>query len=266
MSSDALAALERDWSVRARRPHAAVVLRILLELEPDLAATGAASFTELLGYVTDPPAGAPVQHWRVTAALLRRLELDDLVPLAVLVALQPGLVAVARALDWGRGGPWPGREAFTADLLSTAWDVLRSVGGSTLAFPERTVLRRIRQRLAWQRQALRRRAERERPVADLELAEAADPDAARRPGWRPRTPGEATADLRLATLPVLDALSIALHEVSAGQLGRDDLAIVYAHRVLGYSLREIAVRSRLATTTVRLRCRRAEQLLCAPPA
>ncbi len=217
-----------------------MVLLELLSREPDLAATGATSLPELLTHVTGPPPGAMVPHWRVTAALVRSLEVDELVALGILVALQPGLRAVARQLDWGRGGPWPGRESFGGDLVSTAWDVLASVGGTTLAFPERTVLRRVRQRLAWQRRTVRRRTERERPVPDVELAGSSDPDVPRRPGWRPSVPGDAAVDVRLATLSVLDALSGALREARAVELSRSDVAIVYAHRVLGYSLRDIA--------------------------
>jgi DNA-directed RNA polymerase specialized sigma24 family protein len=241
------------------------VLAALLEREPDLVATGARSIPEVLEHVTDPPPGAPVPHWRVTAALLRCLDVDELVALALLVALRPGLIAVARQLEWGRGGPWPGREAFTSDLVSTAWDVIASVAGTTVPFPERTLLRRVRQRLARQRRAVQRRAERERPMADVEIAEAADREAERRPGRRPNARAEASCDVRVATLPVLDALSAALRDARDVDLPGADADLVYAHRVLGYSLREIAARSRMATTTVRLRCRRAEELLCALP-
>jgi DNA-directed RNA polymerase specialized sigma24 family protein len=260
MSAAAISTIGHDWSVRARRPHALEVLQALQREEPDLAATGAVTLIELFDQVSRPSTNATVPHWQVTAALLRRLDLDELIGVGLLVALRPGLIGVARQLDWGRGGPWPDAEAFASDLVSTAWDVLASVAGTTVAFPERTLLRRICQRLAWQRRVGRRRLERERLVADVELA---GDDDARRPGRRRAAPREPTCDLRLVTLPVLDALGVALSSVPAEELSAADVAIVYAHRVLGYSLREIAARSRLGTTTVRLRSRRAEEVLCA---
>lgn len=265
MAVGAFVGVTHEWAARARGGHAAVVLETLLAREVDLAATGVRSVPELLAHITDPPLGATVPHWRVTASLVRCFALDDLVGLTLLVALQPGLVAIGRQLDWGRGGPWTDSATFTADLVSTTWDVLASVAGSTVDYPERTVLRRVRQRLAWQRRAVRRRVERERPVADVELAGGDDPHTPRRPGWRPSVAGETAGDVRLTTLPVLDALGAALREVRGAELAAGDVAIVYAHRVLGYSLREIAARSSMPTTTVRLRCQRAEELLSTPP-
>ncbi len=262
MRADALERIERDWRARCRHASAAAVLEALREREPDVARLGASSWCELIDQLGRAAPDAAVPHWRVTAALLRCQDLGELVSLGLLVALRPGLLAVGRRLDWGRGGPWPGREDFIGDLVSTAWDVLVSVSGTTLEFPERTVLRRVRQRLAWQRLALRRRVERERPVPDVETADA-ECEPSRRPGRRPGL-GSGERDVRLATLPVLDALGGALEDVRDARLDRADVAIVYAHRVLGYSLREIAARTALATTTVRLRCRRAEALLCGP--
>jgi DNA-directed RNA polymerase specialized sigma24 family protein len=263
MPAAAISAIGHDWSVRSRRPHALEVLHALQRAEPDLAATGAVTLSELFEHVSRPPASACVPHWRVTAALLRRIELDELVGVGLLAALQPGLIAVARQLDWGRGGPWPDAEAFAGDLVSTAWDVLASVAGTTVPFPERTLLRRTRQRLAGQRRASRRRLEREHLVADVELAGDEVAAVARRPGQSRAAPPETSSDVRLATLPVLDALGGALSGVAAGELPVGDVAIVYAHRVLGYSLREIAARSRLGITAVRLRSHRAEEVLCA---
>lgn len=254
MTAAPICAVAHDWLVRSRRPHARAVLERLQALEPDLARTGAASLVELLAHVSDPPPDAPVPHWLVTAALVRRLEVDELVGVGILAALRPGLLAVARRLHWGRGGPWSGSDAFAGDLVSTSWDVLRSVAGTTLAYPERTVLRRVRQRLEWQRTALRRCTASERPVADVELMGRLVPVAVL---------AAACEDVRVTTLPVLDALGAALAATSRPGLPREDLALVFAHRVLGFSLREIASRQHLATTTVRLRSRRAEEVLCA---
>jgi len=252
----ALDAVSRDWADRARRAPAAEVLAQLLRHEPELAATGAATLEELVGHIGRPPAGSSLPHWRVTAALIRRLELDEVIALGLITALRPGLLAVARQLDFGRPG-WESRQSFAADLVTTTWDVLQSCAGSTLSFPERTVLRRVRQRLEVQRRAGRRRWERERPQADLEA-----PERRSRPG-RERQAATTAGDLRAATLPTLDALAIALSEVPASLIAPADVAVVYRHRVLGYSLREIAAQSHQATTTVRLRCRRAEEVLCA---
>ncbi len=269
MPTPPLDALSRDWLARVHRPPAGAVHAALVAAEPDLAATGAAGLAQLVAYLSEPPPGAAIPHWRVTAALIRQLRYDELVGLTLLVALRPGIVALGRRLDWGAGGPWPDQQAFVAELLSTTWHVLASVAGTTLEFPERTVLRRVGQRLAALRASARRRHERERPVAVFEPDEqwtghrGADGWAtleSAAPKLRAVEPG---ADLRLCTLSTLDALGAALGEVPESVLATRDVAIVYAHRVLGYSLREIAARSAQATTTVRLRCRRAEAVLCA---
>src|SRR5580704_17907000 len=104
MPTTAVTALEHDWSVRARRAPGPAVLAALIAAEPDIAATGVRSLPELVRYISAPPDGATVAHWRVTAALIRQLEFDELVGLGVLVALRPGLLAVGRQLDWGAGG------------------------------------------------------------------------------------------------------------------------------------------------------------------
>ena len=171
--------------------------------------------------------------------LVRQFHRDELVGLALLVRLTPGLLAVARSLEWGRTPPWCDAEALAADVVSTAWEVLARCAGTTMAYPERTLLRTIRRQLEAQRGAARRRSTHEEPAGER-ATEFSDPNP----------------------IPVLDELALALR-LHQPQLPLQDLQLIYRHRVLGLSFPELAAACGKSVGALEQRSFRAEATLCA---
>ena len=235
MDIAAISSLRRDWALRSRRPRADKVFEALVAAEPDLAAVGARDLASLVRALSEPPLCCAVSHWQIASALLRQFELDRLVGLGLLSSLVPGLVRIGRSLDWGRGGPWDDVEAFACELLATAWSVLARMAGETVDYPERCALDRVRAALCDQRRTARRQQARLRCVS-LSSPPPGRPKA--RPGR-----GEEGADWELEDpqpLSVLESLAMALGSIGPTALSPGDVRLIFAHRVLGYSLREIA--------------------------
>ena len=236
MDLPAISNMHGEWKRRSRSKAADALFARLVSLEPDLARVGARSLADLIDgqqrlFDTEP--------WKVTSALIRQFPLDELVGLALLVRLSPGLLGVARALDWGRCPPWYDAEALSADVVSTAWEVLHHHGGTSLDYPERTILRAIRRRLESERAKSRQRSNCEQPAGDR-TNDLCDP----------------------APIPVLDELAMALR-LHEPQLPLRDLELIFRHRVLGLTFREIAAVSDMSVSAIEQRSYRAEAALCA---
>lgn len=235
MDLSAITNLKNEWKRRSRSKHADAVFSRLVVNEPVLNGAGLRSLADL----ARSQQGLFEEPWEVTAALVRQFALDELVGLALLVRLSPGLLATAREFDWGRTPPWSSAEALAADVVSTGWEVLAQYGGTTLAYPERTILRTIRRRLGSQRSAARRRSLREQ-LAGGGADDFSDP----------------------APIPVLDELALALR-LHKSQVPRRDLQLIFDHRVLGLTFREIAAASGVSVSAIEQRSYRAESALCA---
>ena len=248
MHANAIAAIRAEWARRSRSPHAAAVLDQLVAAEPELAAVAATSLEGLFAALEQPGAST-TQHWRVVAALIRRFETDELVGLGLVAALSPALLRVARRLDWGHGGPWTDAQSFAADLISETWFVLSDMAGQSFDYPERAIVDRLRRRLAHHRSRFQAGQQREAPTEASTLEGSAN--------RRDRFLGEP----RRAT--TLDALAVALTDFAAHPVGRDDLRLVFATRVLGYSIAELAARGEGCRRTLEYRRVRAEAALCA---
>lgn len=200
-----------------------------------------------------------VEHWDLTSALIRQFHTSELVGLGLLNALLPGLVHVAHTLSWGRDGPWQDPEAFAADLLTTAWTVLETMGGSSVAYPERRVLDRVRRQLGHQREAAHRHAQRAWPISSQPSVRLARPGLARYP-----IRDQVLDCEEVHPISVLESLAIALERVGGVEIPREDAKLLFAHRVLGYSLAELAAQSGEKIAALKYRRRRAEAILCMP--
>jgi hypothetical protein len=261
MHAHAIASVRAEWLSRSRSPRAAAVFDRLVAAEEVLAGAGASSLHELFASLERAggtaaagagqvgAVGGATPHWEIVAALIRRFDTDELVGLGLVAALSPGLLKVARRLDWGQGGPWPDAQCFAADLVSETWLVLREAAGTTLAYPERTVIDRLRRRLAHRRSSFQQATQREAPSDDAALAETVD-----------RQPGTWSEPRRGSTL---ESLAAALAGVDHPVLRREDVRLVFETRVLGYSIAELAQRGAGCRRTLELRRCRAEALLCA---
>ena len=238
MDIHAITQLRREWEYDSRSRRAQILLEKLTALEPDLAAVGAGSLSELYATAQSRGSGCHLEPWRLTAALLRQFELNDLVGVGLLANLRPGMLMVGRRLEWGKSAPWQDAQAFGCDLVETTWEVLGSLVGSTVAYPERTVLRLARQHLESQRSAARRRQSREVPLqCDLD--------------WIDPKP-----------LPVLEELALALR-VRRAEITPRDHDLIHAHRILGLTFPELAASMGASVEALEQRCHRAEAALCA---
>lgn len=221
--------LARDWETRRRSPASQDALQALARSEPDVARVRAADLGDLVealigssGTTRQPCRGRPERDCAAALfrAMLRSGRVHPMVPRALVQALLPGLVGVARRLTWGKGGEWESRGAFFVDAIATAWEVVEEWSGQDRAYAVLDVLSAVRCRL-------RRRIRRHH---DLRLSEQLAWDDERRS--EPATNSASDAE----------ELARAI-ERERRQLDAGDAAVLYAHRVLGYSLSELSARS-----------------------
>jgi hypothetical protein len=227
--TDTLRPIDRladDWEARRRSQASKDALRALARVEPEVARVGANNLGDLVeALVGSPTAGCREgrgheERERAAAlfrATLRSGRVHPLVSRALVQALVPGLVGIARRLAWGEGGEWPSQGAFFVDTVATAWEVVEEWCGQDRSYAVLDVLSAIRCRL-------RRRIRRHH---DLQRSERLASD-----------------DERLSESPAAggsDAEELARAiERERRQLDAGDAAVLYAHRVLGYSLSELS--------------------------
>jgi hypothetical protein len=217
--------------------------RALVTREPDLARLEVADLGDLLVLLRSARGRAERERAAgVVQALLRSQDAHPLVARAVLQALVPGLVGVARRLSWGQGGDWTDGAAFFTDLVATTWEVIVSWAGEDRPYAVLDLLSAVRCRL--RRELLRHKAQRQR--LNLGLGEE-----------------DALAAVGEAGATDLERLASAIEDLWGRGLDPADAAVVYANRVLGQPLSDLARRS--GRTRRQLSgCRdRAEKALCA---
>lgn len=229
MTDAALRPIDRltaDWRSRSRSPDSRDALRLLARVEPAVADLSVGDLGELVDRlrssvdVADRTSAA-----RVVRAMLRSQAVHPLVPRAVLQAILPGLVAVARRLSWGSGGDWNGGGAFFVDLVTTAWEVIVDWAGQDRDYAVLDLLSAIRCRL--RRQLLNHRAGSDRVVVGLDV-EVLPPVP-----WR-----NGSSDL--------DELAKTIEDMTGNGLDPIDAAVLYGNGILGMSLTELSRMSGLS--------------------
>jgi hypothetical protein len=213
--------LDRDWAAQRRSSASRTALRRLADAEPAIAEVGAVDLGDLVAALRGDRDRRAFDRGRAPAllqAMLRSQHVHPLVPRAILQAILPGLVSIARRLSWGSGGEWDDGGAFFVDALTTAWEVIVEWSGEDRDYAVLDILSAVRCRL--RRQLLRHRARIERTIPS------ADPDVAI------ATPRVGQSDL--------DELARAIDDVTGHGLDAADAAVLYAHRVLGYTMTELA--------------------------
>jgi hypothetical protein len=235
--------LSAEWERTGRSREGREALRALAAAEEVVARLGAGDLAGLVAALRRARGRRGREEAaRVLQAMLRSQDVHPLVPRAILQALLPGLINVARRLSWGRGGDWSDGGAFFADVVATAWEVIAAWSGEDRDYAVLDLLSAVRCRV--RRQLVGQRTARERLVLGL-----ADDD---RLLCRP-CPGATD----------LDRLAWAIEEMSGRGLDPADAAVLYGNRVLGLSIAEL---TRLSGKTRRqLECRRerAQGALCA---
>ena len=231
MDIAAITSLNTAWRAAATSRRATAVLDELLAREPVLRAIQPGSFSAIYAAATE--GNSP---WLVTEALVRQFWLDELVGLGLLNHLRRGMVQLARRFDWGLDAPWNSTDVLGTEIVSRTWRALAGAGGTTVAFPERTILERVRKSLDEERRTDRRR--RAYCATATRVEDAADPT--------PR--------------PLLEELAFGLRHC-APELSRADRALLYAHRVAGFTFPEIAQAWGVQAATLQQRSHRAEERL-----
>ncbi len=154
---------------------------------------------------------------RLVRVLLREADADPFICRMLVQVLVPGLVMVAGKLRWGRGGEWQDGEDFFAELVSTTWLVLREWSGQDRPYAALDLLSAIRCRL---RRQLFRSKELGGRAALL-------------------APDEAAAGAS-RTETDLDELARTLIDLHRDGMRPEEVQILYAHHVMGYSMAELA--------------------------
>jgi hypothetical protein len=218
-----------EWSSIGRSPAAVRLLRIVAGRDRGLALL-------VVGTDHDPPScptpydvvehmrGAKGRRQREEAArlvrvMLREAEADPFVTRMLVQVLIPGLVTVAGKLQWGRGGEWRDGEEFFGELVSTTWQVVQEWAGQDRPYAVLDLLSAVRCRL--RRQLFRSKdvGWRSTPLAP-ESGETAIPTA------RPETD--------------LEELARMLIDLHGEGMRPDEVQVLYAQHVLGYSMAELA--------------------------
>ncbi len=177
---------------------------------------------------------------RLVRVLLREADADPFICRMLVQVLLPGLVVVAGKLQWGRGGEWRDGEEFFAELLSTTWLVLREWSGQDRPYAALDLLSAIRCRLRRQLFRSKELGGRSMPLGP----EAADEGSVR-------------------TETDLEELARLLIELHRDGMRPEEVQVLYAHHVLGYSMAELAALTGRDRRALYARRDRGQRRLCA---
>ncbi|MHB1585248.1 MAG: hypothetical protein ACYC0E_16025 [Acidimicrobiales bacterium] len=233
--------LTAEWRATSRSPESRRAARLLASVEEPVAALAVDDLGELVDALRRARGtGQRASAALVLRAMLRSQSVHPLVPRAVLQAMLPGLVTVARRLSWGAGGDWADGAAFFGDVLTTAWEVITDWAGEDRGYAVLDLLSAIRCRL--RRQLLRQRSSHQRVVYGVDL--------------------DAMGPRSVCSTTDLDELARAIDDLTGRGLEPTDAAILYGSRVLGLTVSELSSLSGLSRHQLDDRRHRAVQRLC----
>jgi hypothetical protein len=217
MDSPTIQRLRSEWLALGTAPPSRAACYRLAESEPVVAGLEVRDLAEL---ITALPLSSDRlsrhQAAAVIAAMLRSADVDALIPRAIIQALIPGVLALSRRIDVA-GGPWCDLDAFYGDAISALWELTMSWSGANRPYAAGDLLSAVRTRLRTLQASEHRHRSRQTGTPD-----ALDSLSA----WSGRT-GE-------------ELLAAALADATGNSLNVGDAAILYATRVLGMSLGEVA--------------------------
>jgi hypothetical protein len=246
--------LNTEWRTLGRSAGAVRALHRLAERDPDLSLLvhGAAGGQATL----PPPCPAPcdlIEHMRqatgnrgreeaaaLIRVMLREAPLDPLVIRFLIQALLPGLLTIAARLRWGQGGDWDDGSEFFSETLSTTWMVVTDWAGQDRPYAVLDLLSAIRCRM--RRQLFRARDLRQQQVQ--------------------MTSGVAEPRAR-TTETDLEVLARTLIDLRQAGMRAEDVEVLYAHSVLGFSIAELALSTGRDRRSLYARRDRGRRRLCA---
>jgi hypothetical protein len=241
--------LNTEWQTLGRSKRSVQALQQLAQHDAALAR---------LVFGADPPAPCPtpfdlIEHMRrargrrnreeaadLVRIMLRQAGLNPLIPRFLLQAMIPGMVVVATRLQWGEGGDWEDGNEFFSELLSTAWVVVRDWSGQDRPYAVLDLLSAIRCRM--RRQLLRAKDRRQL-----------------------HTPlGPAVTDgLEARHETDLEVLARLLIELRRSGMRSEEVEVLYAQHVLGFSIAELALLTGRDRRALYSRRDRGRQRICA---
>jgi DNA-directed RNA polymerase specialized sigma24 family protein len=230
----AIEQLNTEWRTLGRSEGAVRALRLLADRDPALArlaqgstpadgrSEGALPVCRNLWDLVEHMRQAAGTRGREEAArmirvMLRESQLDPLIARCLIQALLPGLLTVAKRLRWGQGGEWEDGSEFFSEALSTTWTVLFEWSGQDRPYAVLDLLSAIRCRM--RRQLFRARDLQQQQVQmTLGLNE-------------PRAVHAETD---------LEVLARTLIDLRHDGMRAEDVEVLYAHHVMGFSIAELA--------------------------
>ncbi|HEY1830051.1 MAG TPA: hypothetical protein VGG38_07410 [Acidimicrobiales bacterium] len=245
-----IAQLKTEWRSLGRSPQAVSALHALADRDPVIARlvfgsgpTAPACRTAYDLVEVMHQASGRVQ--REAAAellriLLREADAHELVPRILVQALLPGLIRVAAKLQWGRGGEWADGGDFFGDLLSTTWMTIEEWSGQDRPYAVLDLLNAVRCRL--RRQLMRSKDLSQHTTTLTERH---------------------TIQLSADSETDLELLTRRLIELKSEGMPVDDIEVLYAHHVLGYTLKELAEVTGYDRRAMAARRDRGQRRLCA---
>jgi hypothetical protein len=172
--------------------------------------------------------------------MLREAPGDALIARFLIQALLPGLLTVAKRLRWGQGGEWDDGTEFFSEMLSTTWMVLFEWSGQDRPYAVLDLLSAIRCRM--RRQLFGAKDHRQQQVQMM-------------PGLsEPRATNSETD---------LEVLARTLIDLRREGMRAEDVEVLYAHHVLGFSIAELAVVTGRDRRSLYTRRDRGRRRLCA---
>jgi hypothetical protein len=207
--------LRREWRMLASTSAAAAAARLLAEREPSLARLRLQDLAHLVDLLEPGGGLSQLERAEIVAMLLEHSGADQLLRRALLQTMLPGVVAVARRLDWGRGRS-EGPTVFLADLITATYELIVEWGGQRRPYAAPDLLNAVRCRM-------RRRLEAEQAAVLTPIDELVAADAL--PGIIDQDPTETLASLLRDRRNELDPVGA---------------AALYGREVLGLSYRELS--------------------------
>jgi hypothetical protein len=219
--------LAAEWQSVGRTRAAVRALESVARRDPGLSRL-------VLGTPTEPPRCptplALVEHMRrargreqrdeaarLVRVLLRESDGDPFVGRLLVQALVPGLVTLAGKLQWGRGGEWRDGSEFFGDVLATTWIVLQEWSGQDRPYAVLDLLSAIRCRLRRQLFRVKDQGGHTVPLTDEHFAARS---------------GRTETDL--------ERLARQLIELRREGMCNEEVQVLYAQHVLGFSIAELA--------------------------
>jgi hypothetical protein len=217
MDSSTIRQLRNEWRALGSGGAARTACTRLAGYEPVIADLDVNDLAELVSALSPSSGGlSRNEAAAVLAAMLHSATVDPLIPRAIIQALIPGILGLARRVD-GTAGPWHDLDAFYGDAVSCLFEQITTWAGTLRPYAPGDLLSGVRVKL-WTLHVseLRHRSRRLDSSACLDtLAGSIGPC------------GE-------------ELLAEAICEATGDGLAASDGAVLYATRVLGLRLSEVA--------------------------